>query len=494
MKYLRSSKPIEITQKILVLLGCLALSVPLAGYLITGANMRFTGDDYCYGAVAAENGFWKAQWVSYWSKMPYHGNRFSLTFFSDLSGLFGPLSNAVLPGLIIVLLTSVILFTLYQIKTLANLPLRKPECLLISLLLVFFTLYQAPSLAQSLYWRSGTLPYTAPIIINTLVLGLILKHFRKKKAGKWSGVLVAALAFIGGGFSETATAVQIVFLVLLIAGFWAAGKKGIGGASVGIRLVLSALIASGVALLLLAVSPSIDERLRGANHPGFLQFILITLRSAASFAFESLVSQPIPNAVNFLVFVALSYIVSSRSTRSSYLPVKHYLKLVAGIALIGLVLILCVTAPSAFAQSAFPEFRALIIARIITVTMISLAGFTTGYWLEQWMRSKPKLTRTAYLGMTLLVGVLLVYPLYASRNIYSGLPEYAKWSTFWDQRNLAIQQDKQAGIMDLNVVQIDHIIPDVGDLSPDPGHWYNICASQYYGVQTITADQPGWDE
>ena len=126
--------------------------------------------------------------------------------------------------------------------------------------------------------------------------------------------------------------------------------------------------------------------------------------------------------------------------------------------------------------------------------MICLVGITTSYWLNQLISIKHNLTRPAYLGVILLTGILLVYPLYASRNYISRLPEYAKWAAFWDQHDLAIQQGKQAGIMDLNVVQIDHIIPDVGGLSPDPGHWYNICASQYYSVKTITADQPGWDD
>jgi hypothetical protein len=48
--------------------------------------------------------------------------------------------------------------------------------------------------------------------------------------------------------------------------------------------------------------------------------------------------------------------------------------------------------------------------------------------------------------------------------------------------------------MDLEVVEIDHIIPDVGDLYPSPKHWHNVCASAYYGVNTISANQPGWDD
>jgi hypothetical protein len=37
-------------------------------------------------------------------------------------------------------------------------------------------------------------------------------------------------------------------------------------------------------------------------------------------------------------------------------------------------------------------------------------------------------------------------------------------------------------------------LPDIGELDPDPGYWYNQCAAGYYGVDTISANQPGWDQ
>jgi hypothetical protein len=46
----------------------------------------------------------------------------------------------------------------------------------------------------------------------------------------------------------------------------------------------------------------------------------------------------------------------------------------------------------------------------------------------------------------------------------------------------------------LEVMQLDHVIPDVGELNPDPGYWYNQCAAGYYGIDSISANQPGWDQ
>jgi hypothetical protein len=143
--------------------------------------MRYNGDDYCYGAMITRYGLLKAQWFSYFLPMPYHGNRYFLTFFSGLSTLFGPYANAVLPGLAIVLWIIGIVFGLHQVARLTRLHLSHLDTLLIAEILVFFSLYQAPNLSQSLYWRSGMLPYLAPIIGNIFLITVLLKNFQQAK-------------------------------------------------------------------------------------------------------------------------------------------------------------------------------------------------------------------------------------------------------------------------------------------------------------------------
>ena len=40
---------------------------------------------------------------------------------------------------------------------------------------------------------------------------------------------------------------------------------------------------------------------------------------------------------------------------------------------------------------------------------------------------------------------------------------------------------------------LDHPIPWVAELGPDPAAAYNLCAQEYYGIPAIIADLPGWD-
>jgi hypothetical protein len=87
-----------------------------------------------------------------------------------------------------------------------------------------------------------------------------------------------------------------------------------------------------------------------------------------------------------------------------------------------------------------------------------------------------------------------VYPLHAASGELSQSWHYQKWARFWDARNLTLIQAQREGVSNVNIMNIDHIIPNVAELSPDAGFWYNGCASKYYGVTTISASLPGWDQ
>jgi hypothetical protein len=68
------------------------------------------------------------------------------------------------------------------------------------------------------------------------------------------------------------------------------------------------------------------------------------------------------------------------------------------------------------------------------------------------------------------------------------------WSKQWDKRHEQIIEAVMAGDKEVHVIQLDHIIENVGELGPDPtSPTYNEPASIYYGIQII-ADLPGWDE
>ena len=94
----------------------------------------------------------------------------------------------------------------------------------------------------------------------------------------------------------------------------------------------------------------------------------------------------------------------------------------------------------------------------------------------------------------LLLLISLAYPVRYFPQITKDRILFQYWSIQWNQRHQEIIEAAAAGYTEVHVMELDHIIEEVGELGPDPNiNWYNQCAAQYYGL-TIFADQSGWEE
>lgn len=456
--------------------------------------MRYSGDDYCYAAYSTRLGFLRDAWISFFSVSDYNGNRFSLTFFSALVDQFHPRANGVLPGVAILLLISGMVFLILAVIKLGCQPILKAEILALAIIIVFFTLFEAPDLAQILYWRSGMLPYLAPIITGTFLLALIVWQAQAKKISWLVLVGVFLLAWIGGGFSETAVALQITTLLLFL--LWVVlpwRRKDDKGKRMGVTAA-SGLLGSLIAMMLLILSPSNLPRLANLpSHPGWLDFLSMILNDSRIFISWSIKTLYLPNLIMILIIGILSVRIHQDQPKESHsTPRRLVVKLIL-VPVLTEILILACCAPSAYIRSEYPELRALITARIVMVGAAACFAWFMGEGTSLIInRFKPSLTKWLPMGAILSV-VLGIYPLMATTNILADLPRFERWAYFWDQRDRQIRIQKQNGVLDLQVVQIDHIIPRVAELSPDENYWYNNCAEAYYGVHSIRANQPGWD-
>jgi hypothetical protein len=139
-------------------------SLPLLVYAFNGAQMRLTGDDYCYSGVLSRYGFWQGQVESYTRLNLFNGNRYALTFFSLLAALFGPQANAWLPGLALLMWVASLSSAIYLGARALRLQRMHLEALYLALSAIGLSLAQTPGLEQSLYWRSAMLAYLAPLV------------------------------------------------------------------------------------------------------------------------------------------------------------------------------------------------------------------------------------------------------------------------------------------------------------------------------------------
>jgi hypothetical protein len=471
--------------------AALALAVPLGLYAYNGTLMRYSGDDYCYGGIFIRQGFWPANLYSYLHVSTYNGNRYALSFFSFVADALGPWANAAYPWGVILLWVLAAFLTLRAVGRAGSFGFRPLELFLAAEALVVFTLTQTPDVTQSLYWRSGMLPYTAPLVANLFLLAGLLHAIRAERWGWVSAVGIGLLALVVGGFSETGAALQAGWLGLFGTFLWLLNPCGRNRRTFG--LVLAAWIGTLAALILLAASPSNQERFASLPpRPAWPVFVQLTIQSTRVFFSVIRKYHGFQVALAGIFFTLLSLRVHARQPRP--LHVGRWIGALVMLVGAALGLVACCMAPSAYAQSSYPTERVLVTTWFVT----ALAVAALGWWLGRALAQMKGVPQIPWGWLNLLGGALaLVLALTtwaAVPDILRDTPKFSRWAALWDGRDQQIRQASQQGLGEIEVMQLDHVIKDVGELSPDPDYWYNHCAEWYYQMSLIKANQPGWDQ
>ncbi len=476
---------------------CLAFGTALASYALIGSHMRYSGDDYCFGALLRNHGFWKASWGPYFGITSFPGNRYSMILLSMISGLFSPKFSGLLPGLAISLWLIGLSIAIREIFCTLGTKLPSLYFLFIAEILIFLTLYQAPDLSQSLYWRSGMLTYLAPLILSTWLVVVVLRQSQKSNASPAALGLISLLAVFSGGFSETSAALQMGFFLIFFFVVLVRNRRHLSEQRQLILVLSIAIIASLLAIVFLYISPAnqlrrIDMEL--PSPPDLYSLIRMSFTHSMDFIIGTIKALRTPSIYTLFIGFFLSVVINLRFSIPGFSRLSHIMISMLLVPLATYVLIACCMAPSAYVQRAFPESRALITARVVMVCAIMLLGWIAAQALTKKFGLPFKQKSVLIVSTLFFLCAMCLYPLRAAGVVFKDLPHYQKWSQFWDTRDREIRDASERGVQDIEVVQIDHVIPRVGELSPDPGYWYNGCASAYYGVDSISASLPGWDD
>lgn len=451
-------------------------------YAWIGSFMRFMGDDYCYGMVLVQKGFWPAQWYSYVFPTPYTGDRFSLTFFSDLFHLLGPRFTGWLAGLTLILWVGGLALVLRQVSGWLRGEARPVLWLAGAAAFAFFVLYQASDLAESFYWRSGMLPYFMPLIGDAWLAAGLMASVQKERPGWFAGLGLGLLAFVNAGFSETAVALQAGGLgVGLVFAALAARNQSLTCRTW--KPVGAALAGTLAAMLVMGISPSNAARMSTLPKAlGFWASVQDSVQYGLDFTLESLRGLPVPTLLGLLFSAALGFELAE----GKRIDWRRWL-LGCALALgIGFGLVTCSMAPSVFIQTWYPEPRALIVSRFALEGTLFAFGGVSGGFLRGILSGKG----LSHLARIAAVGVVIACAAYALRGAarpLNDLPAYRQYAQQWDQRDALIRQERSDGVQDVTVAALPHLLLRGGDFSTDAGHWYNLCAAAYYGVNSIRA-------
>jgi hypothetical protein len=462
-------------------LGILTTGIALALYAYLGFFSRYASDDYCLSAFFLENDFIHAMVQRYYES----SSRYTNILFIGLSDtLLGWYNVAILPALMLSLFVVGVVLFLKEISEVMRLGWGRWMVFFFALLIVYFSITQAPDLYETLYWRAGMTSHFAPVVFLPFWGAFLLRQIRyvsERPPSLWVQFACFMIPFGVGGFSEPPTALMITILGLAILAAWrwadARNRRSL------LILLSWSLVGAITALLAMGLAPANSLRMQ-TPPPPILELVSRVLYYPAYFITGTWRTLPIPTLISLAVPAVLFYVKYTYTQPGLSKEARNRLGLLMFIVLVLAYLFIAASfAPSAYGQS-YPVPRARFVARVIMTIALLTEGALIGTVTAQ---VSAKLFQSAVArNLAILVLVILtLYPLRTAWRTLGEIPVFQERAAVWDERETVILALKAQGQQDLAVRFLSEVpIQDLGD---HKGYRLNRCAAALYGVNTIVA-------
>ncbi len=438
----------------------------LSGYSYVGFSSLMMADDYCFLSVLGEDGFLKSQIDTYTNIVVIAGNRYAATVTISILGYFGEKLITIFPLIMISSLFFSFTFVIYQIYQYF---LDRKEILLSAVMAAFLTnilLYIAPSHFQNIYWYSGVITYTTPLVVFVFLIGVFFYSLRVARKPAWIFVLMVVLAFLSAGYSETA-AVAFFACVSLLFAFLILFEKREKFHS----WKFTPIIGITIGLVLLIISPAGRTRASSTNSVDITQFEngLWILTTSFRFGFDiikyKLSGFILPMIVSMIGFASFGYLARGKQEIAPRFAWKQILTNIY-IILTTYFIVAASVSPSVFAFSTFPNLRSRMVGTFFLLVGVGLIAFYSGYHFPP----RSKIIRAGSLAALICISV---YVLRASWIEQSYKTELQNRRDQWIIRNELVEQSVLANEKQVTVFGIDSI-ETVEDFNP-------VCFRKYYG-------------
>jgi ABC-type multidrug transport system fused ATPase/permease subunit len=446
-------------------------------YSYQGWFTRYMADDYCNAVLFSKDaaGGLVDRYLT-----GFGGNRYSNIWLVGISEFLGGLKSIpYLPVIHIMLWVAGLIWVMTEVKKLLKADWSFAMTAFWGLSIGFFALIQAPNLYQIVYWRSSMTTHFAPVVYGTLLIAYLINQANKAALQELSFsayVIAFVTAFIVGGFSEPADAVQVTVLVLAIAAVWFWGQNPTRNRI--LKLLGWTLGAALLSLVVMSISPANSRRL-GDNTPGLALLIHDSFLYGLIFIQKTLSELPLPTFISILtpaLLMGLYFKAELSKTQKRNLWI-----VIIAILFLMYLLIVASFSPSVLGQG-YPVDRVRFYARLIMTLSLMFDGALLGALFSR--RLSHPVLQWAMLAVFFAAGV--VYPLRAVVTAYHQLPAYYARAEAWDKRDAIIRDLKAQGQTQLIVEQFDGVY-STKELDTYPTHWVNKCAAKYYGVKKISA-------
>jgi hypothetical protein len=336
---------------------------------------------------------------------------------------------------------------------------------------------------QSVYWTSGAITYTLPLIINTFSLAIFIRVL-KLPSGSRAQLpvlgLLAGLCVLAAGCSPLFAVVQVAAWFFLMVGCWLFIAKQLRRA--GLTSAATAFIFAGIGFLLVALAPG--NALRRDNFGENLS-LLDTIIFSARMTVAFILADPF-----ILIPLMVAALLGGRyyQTQDVKSSSKRLLQLVSLTVEVLFVLVFLGFFTGVFATNQSPPLRSRIVMHYTVVISVAVIGFVSGYSFAQWL-SHFELPRTSQFqliirfaagAVILIVGSSLLQMTLHTLNENVKLSTYAaEWDAMEAQLQVADADDEivlQPFTYDLHVMAV---------LRPISASTDNRCMRNYYGVKSI---------
>jgi hypothetical protein len=467
--------------KIALSFGIFATLIALAMYAYLGTFSRYGSDDYCLSAFFLQGNLINAMVQRYMVSTSRYTN---IIFIGLVDKLFGWYNVAVLPGLMLTLFVWGLYLLIKEIEEMLRLGWDRWMIFFLSLLVVYFSITQAPNLYETLYWRAGMTSHFAPLVFIPFWGTFLLRQVRKVREHSPSLWVQAACLFIPfmiGGLSEPPTALMITMLGLAVgAALWWSDSRYRRSI---LTLLLWSLMGALAALIVMAVAPANSLRMQTAP-PGLAELLSRIVYYPSYFIADTLRAFPVPTLASIAVPALLFYVKYMYSSRNISREARNRLGiLMLAVLLLTYLFIAAGFAPSAYGQS-YPVPRARLIGRVLLTVALIMEGTLLGTLASQ---LRTNFSQPAFLHefATFALIILMLYPFRTAWRMFGEIPLYQERAAAWDARESEIKALKAEGEKDLVVRFLSsERLQDLGD---HKGFRLNRCAAALYEVDSIVA-------
>ncbi len=468
--------------RIALIVITVVLALPILMHVVNGMNSRMLADDYCFAANAQGRGFAGTMTYYFYN---WQGT-FSSTAVQSAIALAGGHLVQLVPLLLIVGWWVGLSYLIWQLCVLLGFQSPRLSALALATLTLYAILEGTPSVYQSIYWISGSVTYTVPMVLFTLLAGFLLQISRITISLVFAIVVALIAGLCAGllaGFSPIFAVFELGLTALLLLGLWFRRPMQLRVATI----ILGGVLAGGSVgtLIMIAAPGNAIRQTFFEKPPSLLGLVGINLLNSAYFIGIDLSAFSLLPALILLVIGGWIIGKGVGGNSPIYLPVKRSPRKWLLIALgVGLLMFFGIFLPTSYNISGFPPGRALIIPHVV---MVALALTWGGIMALSTKRSAGGNGRISVVMVVAMVVLLLIGAVLSVGKLAALSPQLQTFAREWDARDALIRQTKN-GSGEVSVPPFTVDLADYAYVATAEGEFVT-CLQNYYHIQRLVVQK-----